>query len=155
MKKLSKNERAQLAATFDGRCGYCGTPLGTRWCADHMEPVLRQSKLVRSSDDYSYKVVATGKCFRPENDSIDNLMPSCGPCNAHKGALGVEDWRRVLGDSLGILARNYSTYRIALRFGMLIEKTMPSVIFHFEQIESGDDAAALAPPQPVAKETKP
>ena len=123
-----------LAAKFGGRCGYCGTELGARWCADHMEPVLRQSKLLRSheADGPAYKIVATGKCFRPENDSLENLMPSCGPCNTHKSALGVEDWRRVLEDSLRILARNYSTYRTALRFGMLTEKASPKVTFYFE-----------------------
>lgn len=134
MKKLTKKERTQLAEKFGGRCGYCGTELGTRWCADHMEPVLRQSKLVRSveADGPAYRVVATGKCFRPENDSMENLMPSCSPCNMHKGALGVEGWRQVLGDSLGILKRNYSTYRTALRFGMLTEKTTTDVVFYFE-----------------------
>lgn len=150
MKKLTKKERAELAAKFDGHCGYCGSALGARWCADHMEPVLRQSKLVRSpdADGPAYRVVATGKCFRPEHDSVDNLMPSCGPCNTHKGALGVEDWRRVLEDSLNILARNYSTYRTALRFGMVSENISQHVTFYFE---SEENRATTAPDEDKQK----
>jgi hypothetical protein len=53
-------DRALLREKFGGRCAYCGEPLGERWHADHVEPVIRD---LRFADG---KVMTTGKLLRPQ-----------------------------------------------------------------------------------------
>lgn len=133
--KLTRSQRSELREMFGGRCAYCGAELGLRWCADHVRPIHRRSKPVRAADG-TYRFVATGKSRRPKHDTIGNLLPACSPCNVHKGPLSLEAWRQVLADSLGILARNYSTYRAAKRFGMLTETAPTPIVFYFERADA-------------------
>lgn len=128
--KLTKKQREALKAKFGGRCAYCGCELGARWCADHVEPVLRKLKTVKT--DRGYKLASTNESWRPELDTLENLMPSCGPCNNHKHTFDLEQWRGMIAESLDTLARNYSTYRIAQRFGLVTEARHP-VVFWFER----------------------
>lgn len=37
---LTKSQRAALREKFGGRCAYCGSELGERWHADHIEPIV-------------------------------------------------------------------------------------------------------------------
>lgn len=129
MVKLNKKQRAELFAMFDGKCAYCGCAL-VKWHADHVEPVYRRSKYVRGAK--SWRLVSTGECDLPSNDHIGNFMPSCAPCNIHKGALTLESWRVTLQISLRILRDNYSVFRHAERFGLLAE-TGTKVEFYFEK----------------------
>jgi len=126
--KLTKKQRIELAAKFGGKCAYCGAELGKSFHADHLEPVLRLAKWVRGEG-----YVLTGDLERPERDILENLMPSCAPCNIDKHSLDLESWRRKLQDGPNVLLRNNPTYRHSLRF-KLIEETGNPVIFYFEQI---------------------
>lgn len=136
---LTKKQREQLRQMFGGLCAYCGHPLGDRWHADHVEPIERKLQYVRSKG-----FVATGELHRPQNDQIGNLMPACPPCNIDKHALSLDNWRAKLQGAAGVLARNYPTYRHAIRFG-LVQETGSAITFHFERvasIESGNRATA-------------
>lgn len=130
MSSLTKGQREQLYQRYSGRCAYCGDPLGKRWNADHVEPVKRQGKWVRVG--YRSKWVMTGEMDFPERDCFENLMPSCHLCNINKDDLSLEDWRSWLERSAEVLARNYSTYRHAKRFGLVVEAP-PKVVFFFER----------------------
>lgn len=125
---LSKKKRDILKNKYGGRCAYCGEVLGTKWHADHLKPLSRISKYVRNKG-----FVATGECHHPENDNEENLMPACISCNIHKGNLPLEAWRGILNRFPVTLKKslNYSIYRHAHRFGLVME-TGKSVIFHFE-----------------------
>ncbi len=125
--RLTKQQRAALRGRFGGLCAYCGQPLGERWHADHVEPVGRKIKYVRGKG-----AVATGEYWRPENNRPDNLMPACAPCNIDKGPFLLEEWRQKLQRSTDVLRQHQSTYRHALRFGLVTE-TGASVLFHFER----------------------
>jgi hypothetical protein len=109
---------------FDGVCAYCGKPLGERWHADHVEPVVR--------NDWFKQSPKRGP-DHPERDNIGNLMPACAPCNIDKHSLSLEGWRRKLQDACNVLARNQPTYRHALRFGLVAE-TQAKVVFWFERV---------------------
>jgi hypothetical protein len=126
--KLTKIQRASLREKFDGRCAYCGEMLGERWHADHFEPVVRKLTWVRDKG-----LVPTGELHQPENDRIENMMPSCAPCNIDKHAMSLEGWRMKLSRTLEVLQRNNPTYRHALRFGMVEEKPAP-IVFYFERV---------------------
>lgn len=127
--KLKKAERELVRLKFGGHCAYCGTVLGNRWHADHLEAVERVIKYVRGKG-----AVATGELWKPENDRIENMMPSCPPCNIDKHVMSLEGWRRKLQDAANVLARNNPTYRHAVRFG-LVEETGAKVVFFFERAE--------------------
>lgn len=124
--KLTKTKREQVRMKFGGMCAYCGKPLGDRWHADHFAPVERRLQYVRGKG-----LVATGEFHRPHNDRMENIMPSCPPCNIDKGSLPIEAWREKLQGAPAVLMRNNPTYRHALRFGLLSE-TGEAVRFRFE-----------------------
>lgn len=132
--RLSKLERAEIYAKFNGRCAYCGEPLGGHWHVDHLEPVVRDSVWVRGRG-----FVPTGKLQRPHNDRPDNLLPACPPCNIDKHALALEEWRGKLQRQCQVLARHSTGYRHARRFGLIIETGAP-VVFHFERAAAGGAA---------------
>jgi 5-methylcytosine-specific restriction endonuclease McrA len=125
--KLTKQQRETLRMKFGGRCAYCGEELGQRWHADHVEAVVRSLAYVPGKG-----VIATGGFDKPENDCIENLMPSCPPCNIDKHSWPLEAWRQKLSNAPGVLARNQPTYRHAMRFGLVAE-TGAQVVFHFER----------------------
>lgn len=128
--KLSKPERDKLRLKFDGKCAYCGCELSNKWHADHLEPVLRDFDYVRGKG-----FVLNGKILRPQYDTIENIMPSCPPCNIDKHSMKLEDWRRKLQDSANVLKRNNPTYRHALRYGLISENDV-KIQFYFEKYET-------------------
>jgi hypothetical protein len=130
--KLTKAQRATLREMFGGHCAYCGCQLGDRWHADHFENVERKMKWAMSPNG-TRRLVATGEVHRPERDTVENLMPSCAPCNIDKHAMTLEDWRRKLQNAVGVLTRNQPTFRHAVRFG-LVHATNATVVFHFERL---------------------
>ena len=124
--RLTKPQREALRLKFDGLCAYCGKPLGERWHADHFEPLLRQDWLkkrngLRRAPDF------------PERDRLENMMPACAPCNLYKLNRSLEDFRRELGAMVAALESRESTFRHALRFG-LVQKTPQPIVFHFERV---------------------
>ena len=125
--KLTKQQRIDLQAKFDGLCAYCGSVLGKSFHADHLDPVLRQTKWV-SGRGY----VPTGGLDYPERDALDNLMPACASCNIDKSSLTLEQWRTKLSHGPTVLSRNNPTYRHSLRFN-LIRVTGEKIVFYFEK----------------------
>ena len=120
--KISKIQRAELRMKFGGRCAYCGCKLPEKgWHADHVEPVRRDFELVRApvGSGVTHVARSTGKVMHPELHAIENLFPSCAPCN-----LFTKQVER---------ARAYSVnFRTAERFGLLHIVVKP-VVFWFEQ----------------------
>lgn len=124
MAKLTKAQRASLHAMFDGRCAYCGAELGNRWHSDHKEPVLR---------DYAPKTSENPQGMLHLNrDTMENQVPACSPCNLDKASMSLEQWRTKLESSIASLQRYSSTWRHALRFG-LVAPAAPAVVFYFER----------------------
>lgn len=66
---------------------------------------------------------------------MGNLMPACPPCNLDKAMYSVDQWRLKLEGSAASLARYSSTYRHALRFG-LVAPISYRVTFYFELMEN-------------------
>lgn len=126
--KLNKKQRDVLRLMFGGKCAYCGVELPEKgWHADHVKPIDRKMRWDREQR----RLVATGECYRPENDTVDNLFPACQPCNTHKGPSSLEGWRKELERVTGILHRGYPTYRHAVRFKQIVEQPGP-ITFWFE-----------------------
>ena len=120
--RLTKAQRTSLREKFSGRCAYCGNPLGDKWHADHVEPVVRNDWLkVPRGPDY------------PERDTLANMNPACPPCNIDKHSLSLESWRQMIQRSNEVLQRDVSTFRRAVRYG-LIELHGKPVVFYFETL---------------------
>lgn len=127
--KLTKAQRESLKGMFGGVCAYCGQPLGDRWHADHVQAVQRCSRYVPGKG-----FVQSGAMYRPENDTLANLMPACAPCNIDKHGFTLEEWRAQLQRRCEVLRNSYAQYRSMLRFGLVYE-TGFKVVFHFERVK--------------------
>ena len=133
---LTKKQRAEVFAMFDGHCAYCGCILPEKgWQADHIEPIMRDSKIVRGKDD-QWKFVPTGTCSAPQNDHIGNIFPACRSCNINKGASDLESWRRFLERRPEEMRKQVSAFRHAERFG-LVAQVKERVVFYFELRAAG------------------
>lgn len=146
---LNKTQRETIRMMFGGRCAYCGCELPEKgWHADHVEPVYREWwKSHKWWKDRQYKYdfdEATGRLNRtpipyspagmerPANDRIENLFPSCRACNIDKNASTLEGWRQQLQDRANVCRRNYSAFRHAERFGLVVVIDKP-IVFWFEK----------------------
>lgn len=117
--RLKKGERAELKLKFGGMCAYCGDELGENWQADHLIPIRRNGD---------------GTCLNPEYDVVENLMPACTTCNKSKHSFSLETWRSMLEDTNRKLKAYVSNFRLALKFGQVVETEKP-IIFHFESFK--------------------
>lgn len=131
---LSKKQRQAIWDKTGGKCWYCGCDLPGKWHADHVEPIIRKTKIVKDHSDsqYSHKVVSTGECCRPQHDIIDNMVPACIPCNLFKTTFSVEGFRQEIEAQAERVRRYSSGFRIAERFGLVEVKPQP-VTFWFER----------------------
>lgn len=132
--KLSKAQRAALREKFGGRCAYCGQPLSDKWHADHIEAVERKLERVPGID--VYRLRASGEFHKPQNDTLANMNPACPPCNIDKHSLSLESWRAIIERSNEVLARDVSTFRRAVRYGLVSLSPKP-VVFYFETLQGG------------------
>lgn len=117
--KLSKPQREGLRLKYSGRCAYCGCELGERWCADHIQPLVR---------DW-----VNGGCKYPERDTFENLAPACNSCNTIKGSLSLESFRKAIAGFITSLNRDSTQYKFAKKYGLLEEKQV-EVRFYFEEV---------------------
>lgn len=111
-KRLTPSERQLIYNKYNGHCAYCGQVITRKtFHVDHV------------------------KCLRNGGtDILDNMLPSCGSCNRYKSTYDLETFRRMLSKIPERLRRDSSTYKIALRFGMVEEHREP-VRLYFEEME--------------------
>ncbi|WP_300781971.1 HNH endonuclease [uncultured Acetatifactor sp.] len=107
-RKLSKAERRQVYEKCNGHCAYCGCEIPFKgFNVDHVL-CMRNSEYMDASID-----------------TVENMLPSCGSCNRYKSTYDLETFRKMLSGIPKRLARDVSTYNIALRFGMVEEYHEP------------------------------
>jgi len=85
-RKIHRNQREQIAKRFDGRCAYCGQPLGENWHADHVEPLLR------GWTPQEARTLGVSKGI----DAPENIVPSCATCNLRKSKMSVGLFRHEI-----------------------------------------------------------
>lgn len=124
---LTKAQRAALREKFGGRCAYCGQPLGEKWHADHIEPIVRNDWFKRAG----FSLPPRGPDY-PHRDTLENMNPACPPCNIDKHSMSLESWRGIIERSNEVLTRDVSTFRRAMRYGLVQLNTQP-VVFYFER----------------------
>lgn len=114
---LSMTKREIIFKKYGGKCAYCGCELKKSFHVDHIEPLVRNP--------------VTGGQKYPERNKIDNCNPSCASCNNYKHSMSLEEFRTQIGEFTKRLG-NDSKYKIAKRFGLIIEPNN-KVKFYFEK----------------------
>ena len=142
---LSKKKREELYHKYGGRCAYCGEPLPERWHADHIEAVIRTHEYVR--DDRGRLIFENGRpkirktgMMREHLDHMDNMNPSCPPCNLYKSCYSLEGWRKAIRENFQQYIQRNQALRCAKRFVMLEIIDKP-VVFWFEEYERMQEEA--------------
>ena len=86
---MNKKDREKIFDKYGGKCAYCGCELPKVWHADHIEPIVRNSKWNRDKGRFEQ----TGTCEKPENETLENRNPACASCNIQKSSFTVEQFR--------------------------------------------------------------
>lgn len=111
-RRLSMGERRTVYDLTGGRCAYCGEDITFEGMqADHVVPLRKGGA-----------------------DTLQNMVPACRSCNHYKSTLTVEQFRQSVERMPAVLERDNSTYRTAVRFGLVWPLPKP-VTFYFEQCE--------------------
>lgn len=132
-KPISKNLRLQVYNKYDGHCAYCGCELEHKdMQVDHLNSI--GEKRIRAEYD-NFKETGHWKSLRDsdfQDDSIENLMPACRMCNYYKGDWQLEDFRNRLTTMLMRNVRLPFDYRLAIKYGLVVENIKP-IKFYFEE----------------------
>lgn len=153
-----KEQREFVFNKYGGKCSYCGCELQKGWHMDHAEPVLRYTKIegrgmfLAGTDEKPSREDIRKHVFegadniehregkkvtvmqRPENDTFENLMPSCQSCNINKHGLSIDEFRGMIARFVASLNKNSLQYKLAKKYG-LIQETGKEVQFYFETIK--------------------
>lgn len=124
-KPISKAKRQRVFDKFNGHCAYCGCELTMKSMqVDHLYPVY------------------VSHCWdhKPEDNSLENLMPACRQCNFYKGSAKLE-WFRIQLKTLISRVKLPYVYRLAEKYGMVEEKQWDGK-FYFERIKQVEDDCA-------------
>lgn len=112
-RRLTKAERQAVYDKMCGHCAYCGTPITIKdMQADHVIPLKKGGA-----------------------DEVGNMLPACRSCNHYKSTLTVEQFRDCIERWPGVLMRDNTTYKNAVRFGV-VTPTPLLVVFYFERREA-------------------
>jgi 5-methylcytosine-specific restriction endonuclease McrA len=135
---MTKADRQKVFEKFGGKCAYCGCELGKGWHLDHMEPVVRlykdeRVKVPGNDWQYEWKTKYKGMQY-PDRDTVENALPACASCNINKHGDSIEGFRATIQQFIESLNRYSVQYKIAKRYGLLIETKNP-VKFYFETVE--------------------
>lgn len=116
---MAKINRDKIRNLYDGRCAYCGKPLGDVFHIDHVKPIYRGWSENESTPN------------RGENTE-DNMLPACKRCNLWKKTFSVEQFRQEIAAQVERIRRDSPGYRLAEDFG-LVSTTGNEVSFWFER----------------------
>lgn len=118
-KRIPKRQREEVFNKYGGRCAYCGCELTLRTMqVDHIKAVYTSSL---ENDN-----------VETQDDSFDNLNPSCRQCNFYKGTLDIEQFRKKIMTTLYETCQNTFQAKLAKKLGMLTVKQFDK--FYFERI---------------------
>lgn len=107
--QIPKSTRELVYQKYNRHCAYCGCELEYKdMQVDHLKSV---------------------ETFGEDN-SFENLMPSCRMCNFYKSTYTLEKFREQLGKLRGRLEKVY-IYRLSKKYDLIEEKDK-EIKFYFE-----------------------
>ena len=113
-------KREKVYNKFHGKCAYCGCELNGKFHIDHIEPIRRNSD---------------GSCLNPQNESLENLNPSCPSCNIMKHNQSIEQFRAMIKNFVTNLNKYNNQYKFAKKYGLITENDI-EVKFYFETLKN-------------------
>lgn len=132
---MNKNLRKAVHDKCNGKCAYCGDPLGKKWTVDHVIPQRNYIQFVHNQ----WRVPPfLAHLTEFDMNSIDNLLPSCSSCNNYKSSMDLETFRDELGKLVERLQKTVTIFKISIRFGLLT-KHKKKIVFYFERLKIYDN----------------
>jgi hypothetical protein len=137
---LKNKQRKLVFAKSNGRCWYCGCELPEKgWHADHLKPVIRTFPVSKTTiktqfgevPEHIKKLLDDKGMANPQNDTIENIVPACAPCNLFKSVFSVEEFRTEIQQQVHRARKTSVNFRTAERFGM-IQINIEPIKFWFE-----------------------
>ena len=117
-RRISKQQREAVFNKYGGRCAYCGCELTLRTMqVDHIKAVYTSS--------------LENNNVETQDDSFDNLNPSCRQCNFYKGTLNIEQFRNKIKTILYRTFQSTFQAKLAKKLGMM--KVVQFDKFYFEK----------------------
>jgi len=130
---MIKPDRQTIYDKFHGHCAYCGDPIHiTKMQVDHI--ICKANFEMTIQTGWKIPVFLRHLTIDDLNH-IDNLFPSCGFCNNWKNGFDIETFREELGEQINRLKKQSANYRMAKRYGQVMEMIKP-IVFYFELIEA-------------------
>jgi DNA-directed RNA polymerase subunit M/transcription elongation factor TFIIS len=124
---MKKSDRIKIFEKYGGKCAYCGCDLTKNWHADHIQPIVRDSKWDRKKG----KFVNSGICRNLGNEILENYNPACPSCNIQKNSFTLEQFRSNIQGFLNSLNLYSTQYKFVKKYGLVTETKM-EVKFFFE-----------------------
>lgn len=112
-KPIPKSVRKQVYQKCNGHCAYCGCEL-------------------KYKDMQVDNVIPLNGWSEQGTDTVDNMLPACRSCNHYKSRFTLEGFRKMVEAMPDTLMRDSTTYKNAVRFGLIIPNKKP-VVFYFEE----------------------
>lgn len=128
---FKKKDRIRIHNKFNGHCAYCGDEIELKdMQIDHIIPKrnFKQSIIKK----WNVPLFLYHLTLEDLNHN-DNLFPACRVCNNWKSTLDLELFRFELSMQIERLNERSSNYRIAKKYGLVIETKKP-IHFYFEKI---------------------
>lgn len=128
---MKKETRIYVWHKYKKHCSYCGGEIKYQEMqVDHLIPQIRFEWFIRHL--FRMPKHLTHLTVNDVNH-IDNLMPSCRYCNNRKSDADLEFFRSELSEQLKRANKTSANYRMAKRYGQVIETPKP-IVFYFEKI---------------------
>ena len=117
-KRIPKKTREIVLNKYGGKCAYCGCDLTlSTMQVDHIKSV--------------YKSCLENGYVYIQDDSLENLNPSCRQCNFYKGTLNIEQFRNKIKTTLYETCQNTFQAKLAKKLGMMVVTQFDK--FYFEK----------------------
>ena len=118
-KRIPKKIRELVLNKYGGKCAYCGCDLTlSTMQVDHIKSV--------------YKSCLENGYVYIQDDSLENLNPSCRQCNFYKGTLNIEQFRNKIKTILYRTFQSTFQAKLAKKLGMM--KVTQFDKFYFEKL---------------------
>lgn len=112
-KAIPKKIRQAVYDKCKGHCAYCGCELEYKnMQVDHVVPLNGWNE--------------------QGEDTIENMLPACRSCNRYKSRSTLEGFRKMVEAMPDTLMRDSTTYKNAVRFGLVTPNKKP-IKFYFEK----------------------
>lgn len=122
-KPIPKRIREAVYAKYDGHCAYCGCEIEYRQMqVDHVKSLYWNSIDNHFVDNPDIV----------QDDSLDNLLPSCRQCNYYKAEADIEGFRSKMRNTLERTCRDSFQVQLAMKHGILEYKPWDGK-FYFEK----------------------